>query len=122
MFARRPPIGAGSLFLADDEAGEMFSNSYLSDLKSGLSTSDHEMNRGRLSSIGSVGSADSGRVAELARRNTMVPLHLKSSYPVTLEYILIRKRYQEHWQPFQARFGLAMLLRLIEITLWQRGG
>ena len=31
----RPPTGVGSLFTVDDEAGEMFSNSYLSDMKSG---------------------------------------------------------------------------------------
>jgi hypothetical protein len=78
-FVRRPPIGAGSLFFTDDEAGEMFSNSYLSDLKAGRCESSSELNRGRLSSASST---DSGRIKELARRNSMVPLHLKSSYPV----------------------------------------
>jgi len=82
MFQRRPPIGAGSLFLADDEAGEMLSSSYLSDLNPGFGTSDLDFKRGRLSSIGSRDSADTGRVAELARRNSLVPFHLKSSYPV----------------------------------------
>ena len=33
--ARRPPQGYGSLFMTNDEEGEMFSNSYLSDLKAG---------------------------------------------------------------------------------------
>jgi hypothetical protein len=61
-------MGAGSLFWTDDEAGEMFSSSYLSDLK-----------EGRLSTTGV---DDSGRLSELSRRNSMVPLHLKSSYPV----------------------------------------
>ena len=66
--------------MADDEAGEMFSSSYLSDLKTGGGfDSSSELNRGRLSSANSV---DSGRIKELARRNSMVPLHLKSSYPV----------------------------------------
>ena len=35
---RRPPMGAGHLFTVDDEQGEMFSNSYLSELKSGNCT------------------------------------------------------------------------------------
>ncbi len=33
--SRRPPLGSGALFSVDDEQGEMFSNSYLSDMKSG---------------------------------------------------------------------------------------
>ena len=31
----RPPAGSGTFFSCDEEAGEMFSNSYLADLKSG---------------------------------------------------------------------------------------
>ena len=42
----------------------MFSNSYLTDLKDGRCN------------------ADPSRLSELARRNTMVLPHLKSSYPV----------------------------------------
>ena len=39
--SRRPPLGTGTLFTMDDEQGEMFSNSYLSELKSGKSSMDH---------------------------------------------------------------------------------
>ena len=38
--ARRPPMGTGNLFTMDDEQGEMFSNSYLSELKSGKCSMD----------------------------------------------------------------------------------
>ena len=56
---RRPPQGSGAIFAMDEEAGEMFSNSYLTDLEQGVCK------------------VDSGRISELARRNTMVPAHLK---------------------------------------------
>jgi predicted nucleic acid-binding Zn-ribbon protein len=69
--ARRPPVGAGSLFATDDEAGEMFSNSYLSDLK-----------EGRCSLAGN----DHSRISELSRRNTMQPAHLQSSYPAETQF------------------------------------
>jgi hypothetical protein len=42
------------------------------------------LKRARLSSVGSI---DSGRIQELSRRNKMVPLHLKSSYPVQGESV-----------------------------------
>merc|ERR1712117_308504 len=67
--SRRPPLGTGTLFTMDDEQGEMFSNSYLSELKSGKSSMDH-----------------SGRISELARRNSMMPAHLQSSYPAETQY------------------------------------
>ena len=68
--ARRPPQGSGSIFMMDEEAGEMFSNSYLSDLKAGRCT------------IGD----NAGRISELARRNTMQPAHLKSTYPAETQF------------------------------------
>merc|ERR1719264_1215851 len=67
--SRRPPMGTGNLFTMDDEQGEMFSNSYLSELKSGKCSMDR-----------------SGRISELARRNSMVPAHLQSSYPAETQY------------------------------------
>ena len=48
----------------------MFSNSYLSDLKAGRCT------------IGD----NAGRISELARRNTMQPAHLKSTYPAETQF------------------------------------
>jgi len=64
----RPPAGSGSLFNCDEEDGEVFSNSYLADVKDG---------RCELDSSGA-------RMSELARRNSMYPQHLKSAYAVEL--------------------------------------
>jgi len=65
MGRTRPPQGSGSIFAMHEEDGEMFSSSYLSDMKLGICAVDNS----------------SGRISELARRNTMQPAHLKSSYP-----------------------------------------
>merc|ERR1719500_2700463 len=69
MARTRPPIGSGSLFHADEEVGEVFSSSYLSDLKEGNCLLD-----------------DTGRMSELARRNTLAPAHLKSAYPIESQF------------------------------------
>ena len=67
----KPPTGLGSLFHCDEEAGEMFSSSYLTDLKEGL--------------CDLTDNADS-RMSELARRNTLCLPHLKSAYPVESQF------------------------------------
>ena len=64
----RPPAGSGSLFNCDEEDGEVFSNSYLADVKDGRCELDNS----------------SARMSELARRNSMYPQHLKSAYAVEL--------------------------------------
>ena len=40
MGRTRPPQGSGSIFAMDEEAGEMFSSSYLSDMKLGICAVD----------------------------------------------------------------------------------
>lgn len=59
----------------EDEEGELFNNTYLSDMKAGrciLPDSD------RLSDV--------SRISELQYRNSLCPPHLKSSYPVETQF------------------------------------
>jgi len=65
----KPPSGSGSLFHCDEEAGEMFSSSYLTDLKDGVCDI-----------------TDNSRMSELARRNSLYPAHLKSAYPIESQF------------------------------------
>ncbi len=78
--ARRPPVGAGSLFQTDDEAGEMFTNSFLSDLKEGRC---------------SLEPSDISRLSELSRRNTMQPAHLKSTYAAETHFSVQAKEFTD---------------------------
>ena len=81
--ARKPPIGSGTMFMVDDEAGEMFSSSYLSDMK-----------KGKCDPFGNNSANSSGfdrRLSELSRRNTMVPAHLQSSYPAETQFFHLKE-------------------------------
>nr|CAH0104580.1 unnamed protein product [Daphnia galeata] len=62
------PQGAGRLFTCDDEDGELFSSSYLNEMKEGKCRVEDS----------------STRVSELLRRNTMQPPHMRSAYPVEM--------------------------------------
>ncbi|XP_046458153.1 COP1-interactive protein 1-like isoform X4 [Daphnia pulex] len=62
------PHGAGRLFTCDDEDGELFSSSYLNEMKEGKCRVEDS----------------STRVSELLRRNTMQPPHMRSAYPIEM--------------------------------------
>lgn len=77
IMSRRTSINSlGRNFEMEDEEEDMFNNKYLTDLKEGrclLPAGGHESN--------------ANRVSELAWRNSMVPPHLKSSYPAELQFV-----------------------------------
>jgi len=70
LSGRRPPAGAGGLFHVDDEAGEQFSSSYLTDMKAGVCLDRSD-----------------SRLSELARRNSMYPAHLQSAYAAETQFL-----------------------------------
>ena len=82
------PHGAGRLFTCDDEDGELFSSSYLNEMKEGNSRKSDKQALTLNFSFNFLGKcrvADSSiRVSELHRRNTMQPPHMRSAYPAEM--------------------------------------
>ncbi|XP_060536310.1 coiled-coil domain-containing protein 18-like isoform X2 [Cylas formicarius] len=73
--SRRTSIHSiGQNFEMEDEDDHLFNNKYLTDLKEGRCNVTDQQTK-------------SGRMSELAWRNSMVPPHLKSSYPAELQFV-----------------------------------
>ncbi|RWS01950.1 putative leucine-rich repeat-containing protein-like isoform X2 [Dinothrombium tinctorium] len=73
-YSHRIPSGFGSSLSMADEESEFMNPKNLSDLKKGICETNHDHDM-------------SGRLSILQRRNTLMPPHLQSSYPIEMQAI-----------------------------------